>query len=65
MDGAGGKLDAVFLRADVGRKLDFMSAAFQFLRERRGGKEMSTGAARREKEGPRGQAVCSLMCSDS
>ena len=65
MDGASGKLDAVFLGADVGRKFDFMSAAFQFLRERRGREEMPAGAPRREKEGPRGQAVCSLMRSDS
>jgi hypothetical protein len=42
-----------------------MSAALQFLRERRGGEEMPAGSARREKEGPRGQAVCSLMRSDS
>jgi hypothetical protein len=34
MDGACGKLDAVFLGADVGRKLDFIAAAFQLLRQR-------------------------------
>ena len=65
MDGARGKLDAIFLGADVGRKLDLVAAAFQFLRQGRRGKEMSAGPARGEKERAPGQAGCSLTCSGS
>ena len=61
MNGARRKLDAIFLGAHVGRKLDLIAAALKFLRQGRSGKEMPARAARSEKDRARGQAACSLM----
>ena len=65
MNGARRKLDAIFLGANVGRKLDSIAAALKFLRQGRSGKEMPSRAARSEKDRALGQAACSLIRSVS
>ena len=60
MNGAGRKLDAVFLSANVGRKLDLVATALELLRQGRGGKEMPARAACGEQDRAPAHAACSL-----
>ena len=60
VDGAGRKLDAVFLGANVGRELDLVAAALELLRQGRGGKQMPARAARGEQDRAPAHAACSL-----
>ena len=51
MNGAGGKVAAIFLRAHVGGELDRITAALKLLAERGSGKQMSARAASGEQDG--------------
>ncbi len=60
MNGARGELVRIILGADIGDELDRNVAAFEFLRERGGGKQMAASAAGGEKDGTLAQAGCPL-----
>src|SRR5581483_9814282 len=60
VDGAGGKVDAVFLRAVVGYELDRIAAPGKLLRERRRGKEMPPRASGGEQDRADAHAAFSL-----
>ena len=60
MNGAGGKVAAIFLGAHVGGELDRIAAALKLLAERGSGKEMAARAASGEQDGAGLQATCSV-----
>src|SRR4029079_12941126 len=60
VNGARGELDAVFLGADVGRKLDRVAAPRELLGKRRGGEQMAPGAAGGEEDRTEAHAAFSL-----
>ena len=59
MDGAGGKVAAIFLGAHVGGELDGVPAAPKLLGERGRGEQMASRAASGEQDRPLAQATCS------
>ena len=61
MNSAGRKLHAIFLGADVGGKLDVITATGKLLSERCGGKEVPASASSGKQNQAATQAACSLM----